>query len=201
MIAGGPEPARTPGAWAVAALLTLAAVLGGAGWWVTTYNRLVQARTSVDSQWAQVEAQYQRRVDLVPALVAAAAGSLAQERQVFGAIAAARAAYLAAPPGSPDRVRAATALEAPLGRLIGIVEAYPDLRSRTAVAALMDELAGTENRIAVERRRYNDHVLAYNTLVQQITAAWVASAGGFRTRPYFGASAPAAVPPLVRLSP
>lgn len=194
-------PALTPGPWAVAALLGLAVLLGGVGWWITTYNRLVQARMAVDTQWAQVEAQYQRRVDLVPALVAAAAGSLAQERQIFGAIAAARAAYLGAPAGSPDRVRSATALEAPVGRLIGIVEASPDLRSRAAMAALMDELAGTENRIAVERRRYNDRVRAYNTLVQQVPTALVASAGGFRPRPYFEAGGSAAVPPAVRLSP
>lgn len=197
--AGG--PARTPGSWAVAALLAIAVVLGAVGWWITTYNRLVGARMAVDTQWAQVEAQYQRRVDLVPALVSAASGALAQERQVFGAIAAARTAYLGASPGSPDRVRAATALEAPVGRLIGIVEASPDLRSREAVAALMDELAGTENRIAVERRRYNDRVRAYNTLVQQVPSTLVASAGGFTPRPYFGAAGPAAVPPTVRLSP
>lgn len=194
-------PARMPGAWAVAALVVLAVVLGSVGWWITTHNRLVQTRTAVDTQWAQVEAQYQRRVDLIPALVAAAAGSLGQERQVFGAIAAARTAYLGAPAGSPDRVRAATALEGPVGRLIGIVEASPELRGRASVAALMDELAGTENRIAVERRRYNDRVLVYNTLVQQVPSAWIASAGGFRTRPYFGAAGPAAAPPVVRLSP
>ena len=189
------------GTWAVAALLGLAVMLGVAGWWITTYNRLVQARTAVDTQWAQVEAQYQRRVDLVPALVSAAAGSLAQERQVFGAIAAARTAYLGAPAGSPERVRAASALEAPVGRLIGIVEASPDLRSRETVAALIDELSGTENRIAVERRRYNDRVRVYNTLVQQVPSALVASTGGFRPRPYFDAAAPAAAPPQVRLSP
>ncbi len=189
------------GTWAVAALLGLAVILGVAGWWITTYNRLVQARTAVHTQWAQVEAQYQRRVDLVPALVSAAAGSLAQERQIFGAIAAARTAYLGAPAGSPERVRAASALEAPVGRLIGIVEASPQLRSRETVAALMDELAGTENRIAVERRRYNDRVRVYNTLVQQIPSALVASAGGFRPRPYFDAAGQAALPPHVRLSP
>jgi LemA protein len=193
--------ASRSGPWAVAALIGLAVILGVAGWWITAYNRLVQARTAVDSQWAQVEAQYQRRVDLVPALVSAAAGSLAQERQIIGAIAAARTAYLNAPAGSTDRVRAASALEAPVGRLIGIVVASPDLRRRAPVAALMDELAGTENRIAVERRRYNERVRAYNTLVQQIPSALVASAGGFTPRPYFEAAGPAAVPPPVRLSP
>lgn len=193
------EPARGSGIWTVAGLLGLAVALGAAGWWITTYNRLVQGRTSIDAQWAQVEAQYQRRVDLVPALVSAVAGALAQERQVFTAIAAARTAYLGAPPGSPDRVRAASALEAPVGRLIGIVEASPDLRSRAPVAALMDELVGTENRIAVERRRYNDRVRAYNTLVQQVPSVLVASAGGFEARPYFVAVAPAAVPPIIKL--
>lgn len=195
------DPGRPSGRWAVAALLGLAVVLGVAGWWITTYNRLVQAGLAADTQWAQVEAQYQRRVDLIPALASAASGGLAQERQVLGAIAAARTAYLGAPAGSAERVRAATALEAPVGRLIGIIEASPDLRSREAVAALMDELAGTENRIAVERRRYNDRARVYNTLVQQVPSALVASAGGFRPRPYFEAAAPAAVPPTVRLSP
>lgn len=192
---------RRSGAWAVAGLVGLAAVLGVAGWWIVTYNQLVQTRSAVDAQWAQVEAQYQRRVDLVPALVAAAAGSLAQERQVFAAIAASRAAYLAAPPGSPERVRAASALEAPVGRLIGIVEASPDLRSRATVAALMDELAGTENRIAVERRRYNDRVRTYNTLVQQFPSSLAAAAAGMRPRPYFQAGPSSAVPPAVRLPP
>jgi LemA protein len=195
------KPSGSPGRWAVAALVALAVLLGVAGWWIATYNELVQARTAVDTQWGQVEAQYQRRVDLMPALVAAASGALAQERQVLGAIAAARTAYLAAPPGSPARVAAASQLEAPVGRLIAIVEASPVLRSRAAIAALMDELAGTENRIAVERRRYNDRVRAYNTLVQQVPSALVARAGGFSPRPYFEAASAAAVPTPVKMSP
>lgn len=189
------------GVWAVGTLVALAVLLGTAGWWIVTYNRLVRDRTAADTQWGQVEIQYQRRVDLIPALVSAVSGSLAQERQVFAAIAAARAAYLAAPPGSPDRQRAAASLEAPVGRLIAVVEASPDLRSREAVMALMDELAGTENRIAVERRRYNDRVLAYDTLVRQFPSSVVAAAGGFVSRPYFGSAPGAAAPPVVRLSP
>lgn len=174
------------GTWTVVALVAAAVALGIAAWGVLTYNRMVQARTAVDAQWAQVEAQYQRRVDLVPALVSAAAGALAQERTVFEAITRARAAYVGAAPGSPDRVRAATALEAPLGRVIGIIEASPALRSAGSIAALMDELAGTENRIAVERRRYNDRVRVYDTLVQTFPASLVARLGGFAPRPYFG---------------
>lgn len=174
-----------------------AGLLAAGAWTLVTYNRLVQARTSVDAQWAQVEVQYQRRVDLVPALMAAVAGSLAQERAVLEAVAQARAAYLAASPGSPDRVRAAAALEKPLGRLVAVVEASPALRSRETVAGLMDELAGTENRIAVERRRYNDRARRYDTLVMQFPASIVAARAGFQARPYFESGSPAFTPPSV----
>jgi len=179
----------------VAALLIV-----GSGWGVVTYNHLVQARLAVDAQWSQVEVQYERRVDLVPRLVVAVRGALAQERTVLEAIARARAAYLTAPAGSEDRVRAAEELDGSLGRLLAVVEASPTLRSAETVAGLMDELAGTENRIAVERHRYNERVRTYNTRVQQIPGALVASAGGFRPRPYFEASAGAGVPPPATLS-
>ena len=185
--------------WAPPALALGAVLLGATAWTFTTFNRLVQARASVDTQWAQVEVQYERRVDLVPALVAAVRGSLAQERSVLDAVAQARTAYLAAPAGSPARVRAAVALERPLGRLVAVVEASPALRSGAAAAGLMDELAGTENRIAVERRRYNERVAEYNNLVQQFPGSIVAARAGFRLRPYFEAAAPAAAPPPVGL--
>ena len=174
-----------------------AGLLAAGAWTLVTYNRLVQARASVDAQWAQVEVQYQRRVDLVPALVAAVAGSLAQERAVLEAVAQARTAYLGAPPGSPERVRAAAALERPLGRLMAVVEASPALRSRETVAGLMDELAGTENRIAVERRRYNDRVRRYDTLVMQFPVSIAAARTGFQVRPYFEAGVPAFTVPSV----
>jgi len=196
--AGQSGPGRS-GPWTVIVLVAGAALLAAAGWAVLTYNGLVGARAAVDAQWAQVEAQYQRRVDLVPALVAAVQSALAQERVVLDAVTRARAAYLATPAGSPDRVRAASALDAPLGRLVAIVEASPALRSGETVAGLMDELAGTENRVAVERRRYNDRVRMYDTLVQQVPSALVAAAGGFRPRPYFEAAAGAGTPPPVRL--
>ncbi len=168
---------------------------------MVTYNRLVQARLAVDGQWAHVETQYQRRVDLVPSLVEAVRGTLTQERAVIDAILQARAAYLAAPPGSERRVQTANSLEQPLSRLLGVVESYPQLRSSDTILRLMDELAGTENRIAVERRRYNDRVQIYNTLVQQIPAALVARGGGFRTRPYFEAAPAAGTAPAVTLPP
>jgi LemA protein len=170
-----------------------------AGWSVLTYNRLVQARLAVDAQWAQVETQYQRRIDLVPNLTAAVQSVLAQERTVFRDLAIARTAYLSAPPGSPDRVRAANDLERSLGRLLAVVEAYPQLRSADVIARLIDELAGTENRIAVERRRYNERVRTYDTLTQQFPGSLIASVGHFVPRPYFTAVPAAGAPPAVKL--
>ena len=187
-------PTRALIAWA-----TLLVVVVLAGWSILTYNRLVAARLAVDAQWAQVEAQYQRRVDLIPNLTAAVQGILAQERTVFRDLAGARTSYLSAPPGSAERVRAANQLERSLGQLIAVVEAYPQLRSADVVARLMDELAGTENRIAVERRRYNERVRSYNTLVQEFPGSLIASSAGFAPRPYFGATAPAGAPPPVTL--
>jgi LemA protein len=184
---------------AVAALAAAAVVAGVGAWAMATYNHLVRARVAVDTQWAQVEVQYQRRVDLVPSLVAALRGYLTQERSVLEDVARARDAYLSTPPGSADRVRAAEALQRPLGRLVAVVEASPQLRSNDTVLRLMDELAGTENRIAVERRRYNDRVLAYDTLVLRVPSSLVAWAAGFRARPYFEAGPGAAAPPRVTL--
>jgi LemA protein len=175
-------------------------LVAAAGWAAGTYNHLVRASFAVDTQWAQVEVQYQRRVDLIPRLVAAVQGVLVQERTVFDALARARAAYLAAPAGSESRVRAAETLRQPLGRLLAIIEASPTLRSSETVAGLLDELAGTENRIAVERRRYNERVRAYNTLVLQFPSSLIASSAGFRPRPYFEASPEAGAPPAVTLS-
>lgn len=194
------EPrAGRAGTAVVAALLSSAVLLGTAGWVTVTYNRLVRARAAVDAQWGQVETQYQRRVELVPALTAAVQGALVQERAVIEAVARARTAYLAAPPGSEARTRAAASLDASLGRLVAVVEASPHLRSSETVAELMDELSGTENRIAVERRRYNERVRDYNTLVLGFPTRLVAGAAGFRPRPYYEAVPGAARPPAVVL--
>jgi LemA protein len=177
--------------------LTGAALVWGIVWTAGTYNHLVQARFAVDAQWAQVEVQYQRRIDLIPRLVAAVQGALVQERTVLEEIARARTAYLAAPGGSDSRVDAATSLERSLGHLVAIIEASPTLRTRETVRSLMDELAGTENRIAVERRRYNERVQAYNVLAQQFPRSLVARSAGFRPRSYFTAPRAAGTAPPV----
>jgi len=175
-----------------------AIMLAVAFWGVVTYNRLVRALQDVDAQWAQVESVYQRRADLVPNLVAATQGFLVQERDVIASVVAARASYAGAPPRSPERVEAANRLDASLGRLLAVIERYPELRSREVVLRLIDELAGTENRIAVERRRYNERVRRYNTIALRFPHVLLARLAGFPPRPYFSAAEDASRAPTVR---
>ena len=165
------------------------------GWAAATYNQLVRGQQTVDAQWAQVESVYQRRADLIPNLVAVTQSYLTHERTLFAELAKARELYAAAAPGSPQRVNAATDLQRGTVRLIGLIEQYPQLRSQEVVLGLMDELAGTENRIAVERRRYNERVAGYNRLVLTFPRSLVARLFGFAPRPFFQAEADAATAP------
>jgi LemA protein len=148
------------------------------------YNSLVSKSTAIDAQWAQVETQYQRRYDLIPNLVSAVKGMMKQEQTVFQAIDDARAKY-----GSATTVdakaEAAGQVETSLGRLIAVMENYPDLKSSQTVINLMDELAGTENRISVERRRYNDLVQDYNTQIKTFPTNMLAGMFGFTPKQYF----------------
>lgn len=160
-------------------------VLGGLYYW-TTYNSLVALNESVDAQWAQVESQYQRRFDLIPNLVESVKGVMAQEQAIFTAIAEARTRYSGA--GSiDDKAAAATQMEGALGRLLVIMENYPQLRSSENVQTLMVQLEGTENRISVERMRFNDLVKNFNVKIKQIPAKWIASSLGYSERNYFDA--------------
>ena len=189
-----PTAARAARSSSAVWLLLLTLLLLGA-WTATTYNRMTRAQQAVDAQWAQVESVYQRRADLIPNLVAATQGYLAHERALFESLARARELY-AASSGSPQRVEAANQLQELTARLIAVVEQYPELRSREVVLSLMDELAGTENRIAVERRRYNERVRDYNQLVLGVPRSLVAGPFGFKPRPYFQAEADAAPAPV-----
>ncbi len=192
---GSVQPSARSRSLPLAPLLLGAVLVLALGWTVTTYNRLVRARQAVEAQWAQVESVYQRRADLVPNLVAATQGYLVHERVVLESLVQARAAYATASPGSPDRVAAANQLQNAIGRLLAVIERYPELRSREVVLQLMDELAGTEHRIMVERRRYNDQVSVYNQLVLSFPHNLVAGPAGFRPRLYFQAEANAATAP------
>ena len=133
--------------------------------YVGVHNTLVQKNEAVKASWSQVDIVLQRRADLIPNLVETVKGYAKQEQQVFGDIAKARSALLSA--GTPQQKIAANGqLDSALGRLLVVVENYPQLKSNENFLRLQDELAGTENRIAVERKRYNDTLQDYNTYIQ-----------------------------------
>jgi len=164
----------------------------------STYNNLVSQSTAIDGQWAQVETQYQRRFDLIPNLVSSTQGFLKQEKTIFEDIAKARTQYAGAKTVD-EKVAGATNLDAALARLLVIVENYPNLKSNEMVAKLMDELAGTENRISVERRRFNELVQVYDTKIKTVPINIVAGMFGFKERPYFQAVTGAEEAPKVKL--
>jgi LemA protein len=170
----------------VIVLLILAIAVGGA--YVSSRNQMVTLNETVKSNWAQVDVVLQRRSDLIPNLVETVKGFAAQEQTVYDDIAKARAA-LGGARTPQDKIAANGQLDGALSRLLLIVENYPQLKSNENFLRLQDELAGTENRIAVERKRYNDSIQAYNTFIGQfpnnIFAGW---AGFHRNEAYFQAS-------------
>ncbi|MBM3205763.1 LemA family protein [Candidatus Shapirobacteria bacterium] len=180
--------------WVILAVVVVLLVL----WLVGFYNGLVTKTQGIDNQWAQVETQYQRRFDLIPNLVNATKGIFTQEQKVFGDLAEARTRYAGAT-SVDEKAQAAGELESALGRLLVIVENYPELKSDQAVQQLMDDLAGTENRIAVERRRFNDLVKDYNTTIKRIPGNLLAPMMGFSERNYFEAAEGAEKAPEVNL--
>ena len=170
------------------------------GAYVNTRNTLVSKNEAVKSAWSQVDIVLQRRADLIPNLVQTVKGYAQQEQTVFGDIAKARSALLSA--GTPQQKIAANGqLDGALGRLLLIVENYPQLKSNENFLRLQDELAGTENRIAVERKRYNDTLQDYNTYVQQFPNSLFASWAGFKPNDaYFQASEGSRAVPKVNFS-
>lgn len=165
------------GAIVVVVIIIVVALMG-------MYNSLVTKSQAIDAQWAQVETQYQRRFDLIPNLVNTVKGMMKQEQTVFQAIADARTKYGSAK--SVDaKAAAAGEVESALGRLLAVVENYPELKSSQNVTSLMDELAGTENRISVERRRYNELVRDYNTQIKTFPTNMLAGMFGFSEKAYF----------------
>lgn len=149
------------------------------GKYISVKNTLVQKNEAVKSTWSQVDVVLQRRADLIPNLVETVKGITKQEQAVFGEIAQARSQLLSA--NAPaDKIAANQRLDGALGRLLAIAENYPQLRSSENFLRLQDELAGTENRISVERKRYNDTLQDYNTYVQQFPASLFAASAGFK---------------------
>src|SRR5439155_11898688 len=186
--------------FAIAAITIAVLILLSAGKYINVKNTLVQKNEGVKAAWSQVDIVLQRRADLIPNLVETVKGYAKQEQTVFGDIAKARSALLSA--GTPEQKIAANGqLDGALGRLLLIVENYPQLKSNENFLRLQDELAGTENRIAVERKRYNDTLQDYNTYVQQfpnnIFARW---AGFNRNSAYFAAAEGSREVPKVNFS-
>ncbi|MBZ5534187.1 MAG: LemA family protein [Acidobacteriia bacterium] len=170
------------------------------GSYISTKNQLVTKNEAVKAAWSQVDIVLQRRADLIPNLVETVKGFAAQEQTVFGDIAKARSRLLSA--NTPtDKIAANQQLDGAIGRLLVIVENYPQLRSNENFLRLQDELAGTENRIAVERKRYNDSLQDYNTYIGLFpNSLWAGMAGFKRNDAYFAASEGAKSVPKVDFS-
>ena len=171
------------------------------GQYVGVRNMLVAKNEAVKASWSQVDIVLQRRADLIPNLVETVKGYAQQEQTGVGDIAKARSALLSA--GSPqEKIAANGRLDGALGRLLLIVENYPQLKSNENFLRLQDELAGTENRIAVERKRYNDTLQDYNTYVQQFPNSVFAGWAGFKpNEAYFTATESSREAPKVNFSP
>ncbi len=162
-----------------------------------TYNSFVTLDEGVKAAWAQVENQLQRRYDLIPNLVETVKGFAAQEKEVFIGVTEARAKVGGAK-NIPDKIEANNQLTSALGRLLVTVERYPDIKSNQNFIRLQDELAGTENRIAVERRRYNETVRAYNVRIRTFPANLMAGLFGFTKAEFFEVPESAQAAPQVK---
>jgi LemA protein len=183
-------------------LLIVLAIAGG------SYNRLVRLQQEVDKQWAQVQNVYQRRADLVPNLVATVSGAANFEKSTLTEITTARASVgqvkldPKAAPTDPAKLaefdRAQSQLSGALSRLLVVAERYPELRATQNFQELQAQLEGTENRISVERRNFNEAVQGYNTAIKSFPAMFYAGIFGFKERPYFTATPGAETPPKVQ---
>jgi len=186
--------------WLVPVIVVAAIVLVVILPLIGSYNGMVNKDTAVDNSFADLDVQLQRRYDLIPNLVNAVKGTLAQEQTIFGDLAKARANYAGA--GSDDeRVDAANQLESGIGRLLVIMENYPQLRSNENVLDLQAQLEGTENRIAQARRDYNGVVTDYNRSIRRFPRTLLAGLFGFDKRPLYTANPASADAPTVDLNP
>ncbi len=180
----------------------LALVLLGGGCVYQGYNEAIGLDEEVKQRWAQVENELQRRYELIPNLVNTVKGVAGQEQKVFLGIAEARKAYFQAQESGTvaDKARAAGDLERTLSRLLMLQETYPELKSNESFLKLQDDLEGTENRLAVERKRYNDAVQTLNTYVRRFPGTFFASLAGVRSAEYFKMEAEAKSAPKVDFS-
>ena len=191
----------------VVVIVILVLALAVVTWAISVNNQLVRQEQNVNEKWAQVQNVYQRRADLIPNLVETVKGFAAQERTVLNEVisARARASSIQLPPGAlsdPSALRQFEAAQNQLGgalsRLLVTVERYPELRSNQNFLTLQSQLEGTENRITVERQRFNEAVREYNTRLRLFPGSIVAGMHGFREKAFFEATPDAATPPKVK---
>ena len=183
------------GGWIVLAIVALLVIMF-AGRLIGGYNRLVTAQQAVRQGWAEVNNQLQRRGSLIGNLAETVKGTALQEQQVFGEIAQARAA-MAGARTPQEGIAAGQAMDGVLGRLLVVIENYPQLKSNEAFLGLMDELSGTENRLAVARMRYNETVQGFNVMVKRFPTNLYAGMMGFKEEPYYPVPEEAKVTPRV----
>lgn len=192
------------GCGALVVLLGLIVLIGGCG----SYNKLVGLSQDTDRSWAQVQSQYQRRADLIPNLVNTVSGAANFEKSTITEVTQARASVGQVninpnqAPTDPAQLekfeQAQGQLSSALSRLLVVAERYPELRATQNFAGLQAELAGTENRIAVERMRFNESVQRYNTTVQRVPTVFLARIFGFQPKPYFQSTPGSEAPPKVQ---
>jgi LemA protein len=198
----------------VGALILAVLIFGG--YFVGVRNNLVGLDEQVNAQWAQVESQYQRRYDLIPNLVRTVQGAANFEKSTLEAVvnARARVGQVAAPSGPPGTAasipndpaklaefeQAQAGLSGALSRLLVVVEQYPDLKSNRNFLELQSQLEGTENRIAVERQRFNQVASTYNTAIRRFPASLIANMSGFKPKAYFKGAAGSSQAPNVQFS-
>ena len=183
--------------WLIVLLVILALIVIAL---IALYNRFVRYRNRVDNAWAQIEVQLKRRWDLIPNLIETVKGYAAHERGTFEAVTEARANAQRAQ-GPAETAAAEGILGAALGRLFAVAEAYPELQADENFRQLQDELAGTENRIAVSRQVYNDSVLTYNNAIQTFPGVVLAGPFGFARREFFETDETQREAPRVDFSP
>jgi len=182
-----------PWFWAIVIILIIIVWIWG------SYNNFIVLTQNIENQWAQVETQYQRRIDLIPNLVNTAKGYMQFEKSLLEEITSLRSQWMSVATVE-DKVKFGNALDSALGRLLAVYENYPELKSIGAVSSLMDELAGTENRIAVERQRFNEAVRRYNTAIKVFPSNILANMFGFEERTYFQAQPGAEIVPTVNIT-
>ncbi|MCQ2603424.1 MAG: LemA family protein [Spirochaetia bacterium] len=167
-----------------AVLVFIVAIVAVVGWYFSTRNKLVTLEEDTSSAWAEIDNQLQRRCDLIPNLVNTVKGYAKHESEVFGNIAEARS-KLAGAQTVEEKSEGYNELQGALSRLLMVVENYPELKSNANFQQLQDELAGTENRIAVARKRYNDKVRSFNTQIKVFPSSFVAERMGLEKKSYF----------------